>query len=923
MATGVGGPFGAMLLASGISTEAAAIASAIGSNQGIGTTTRSPAKLRQIIRGEQRVAGTIVYQSTTGNSDDQYNFVIVLATHPCEAIVNLYLDGRQVYWESSSYNQTVNGYNFGGNADNNTYIGPNGVHYNFGGAVFCAAFYGNQTSAPTVVNGDWVGPSVIDSPTQTYPGFCSALQANDPTWAPNSQGTPYLAGCTYVYLKLEYNTSLFPQFPEIKFTVMGKNDIYDPRTGETGYTTNWALHVADAITDPAWGLGDDTVNEAQLIAAANVCDEQIECAAGLTSWEPDTLYTVGESYSYGGNTYTVTSNYRSGSSFGSTDTSHTTQSSGTTQTEAQYALSWAYDTGTSPGDAINQMMQAVGRLSRIGGEWYIWPAYWQGPSFTFDENSLVDQVQWSFKRSPNDLVNRVTGTYIAPNYPYNIAGNLYDSNGYYNGQTQNNFPYAFQPTNYPMFACDELHGFGTGVDVYLQEDGGIPRPREVPQPTVLSIAQAQRLASIYLLRNRQQGTGTLPMTVAAYQLQPTDVFYFNMPSIGWTNKVLEVVKTTWKFAKPQGSDTAGFMVEVEVQETDSSVYAWDPAGEELTAYDVPAISGGVEQYTVQPPTGLAAVSNVSTALIQPNGIVTPRIELTWTAPTDPYVTNGGFIIVQMCAHGTGAWQTVMTVDGQTTQVFLSNVIAGDAYDVQLSAIRSSGAQSTWTELADIQVAAVLSAVTAPVIVAPAGTLTTSAEGTLAEILIADFTATVGTVSVSCVPSPSLLPSLQQGANYYVYYVDPNFAGGVITPIATQNEYDFLGLQGYYLIGSIVTAYETAVLYPAPPVVTLSQSATAPAGTSNAVVSSGTTVNTNGGLTAISPIWLTITWTWPTGYPTPSGFNVVVFTGSDPTATANYLAPITTVGASVLDYTFAVTPNSTLSDVNAAVEAIYG
>src|SRR5262249_48914589 len=158
--------------------------------------------------------------------------------------------------------------------------------------------------------------------------FCSALNANDPTWAPTSAGTPYLPGCTYVYLKLEADAGTFPQFPEIRFTVHGKNDIWDPRTSTRGYSTNWALHIADAITDPTWGLGDTSVNQDQLIAAANVCDEMITCAAG---------------------------------------------------DEAAYSLHWHYDTGTSPGDAIQQMMSAAaGRLSRIGGEWFIWPAYWQG-----------------------------------------------------------------------------------------------------------------------------------------------------------------------------------------------------------------------------------------------------------------------------------------------------------------------------------------------------------------------------------------------------------------------------------------------------------------------------------------------------------------------------------------------------------------
>lgn len=666
MATGVGGPLGAMLLSSGITTEAGAIAQALGSKAGLATTTRSPASYRQIIRGEQRVPGVIVYSSTTGSSKRQYNLVIVLATHPCEAIVNLYLDGRQVFWStSSSYNQTVNGVNFGGNADGNDHIGPNGVHYNFGGKVFCAGFYGKQTSDPTVVNGTWVGPTTIDDTTASYPGFCSALQANDGTWSPTAQGTPYLAGCTYVYLKLEADSGTFPQFPEIRFTVRGKNDIFDPRTSTTGYTTNWALHVADAITDVKWGLGDNTVNQNQLIAAANVCDESVTCAAG---------------------------------------------------TESRYTLHWHYDTSISPGDAIERMMSAAaGRLSRIGGEWFIWPAYWQGPSFTFDADSLIDTVQWTPKRSLDSLFNRVTGTYIAANYPYSVAGDLYDSNGYFYGQTQNNFPYAFQPTNYPMYACDQLHGYGTGVDVYLTEDGGIYLPKEIDQPCVLSISQAQRVAKIMLLRNRQQGTGILPMNLGAYQMQPTDVLQMNFSRLSWSNKVLEVVGTTLRYVKPNGSDTAGWMVEVAVQETDSSVYEWSTT-EELSPYDVPVMGGGVESYTVAAPTNVTITDDAATAQVLPDGTTLARALVQWTPPADTYVQNGGSIEVKYQLQAStqsgipaslnptqsgsvwvSDWIAAGTLDGTATFVYIPGITSQQDINVALRSVRSNGATSGWVE----------------------------------------------------------------------------------------------------------------------------------------------------------------------------------------------------------------------------------
>jgi hypothetical protein len=74
----------------------------------------------------------------------------------------------------------------------------------------------------------------------------------------------------------------------------------------------------------------------------------------------------------------------------------------------------------------------------------------------------------------------------------------------------------------------------------------------------------------------------------------------------------------------------------------------------------------------------------------------------------------------------------------------------------------------------------------------------------AQITCLPFIARVGAASSSCTPPPHTLPGLNQSQLYYVYYIDAAFAGGNITPIATQNPADFENKIGYFLIGSIVT-----------------------------------------------------------------------------------------------------------------------
>ncbi len=339
-------------------------------------------------------------------------------------------------------------------------------------------------------------------------------------------------------------------------------------------------------------------------------------------------------------------------------------------------------------------------------------------------------------------------------------------------------------------------------------------PREIAQKCLLSISQAQRVAKIIMLRTRQQGSGTLVMSAAALQLQPVDVIEFNLPALSWTNKLLEVAGNTGqkfkiRFAEPpgaEGGDSApALFVEVPVNETDPSVYEWDPYFEELNPYDIPAVGGGVGRYIVAPPTSVVATSDLSTGLVQPNGTVIPRIELTWTEPADVFVQTGGSIEIQMCAHSSAAWQDVLLLGGQSTVAFLGNVVSGNSYDLRIRSVRSTGATSVWVEIDNVVCGFALGA-TGLNPVATSGTLiaiTTSL--TASEIVVDPFTATAPGYSVSCLPGGAVnLTGLTPQNFYYVYYIDPTFAGGAITPIATLNAADFENKPGYFLIGAILT-----------------------------------------------------------------------------------------------------------------------
>ncbi len=768
------------LAVGGISMEAAAIAGALTSNRGTNITTRQAAGYRQIIRGRRRVGGTLIYKSTTGSHKDQVNYVIAVASHQIFAFTGLYLDGRQVFWQPNSVGYTTrNSSDFGGTASSGTHTGPDGVPYDFGGKVYAEAKFGDQ------LPGDVIG----------------GLTANDPVWAARNGRSPFGGGVAYLYIKREHDPNLFPSDPEIRITVAGKCDIYDPRTGTRGYTDNWALHVADHLSDPLAGFGDVNINEDQLIAAANVCDERVPLAAG-------------------GN-------------------------------EARYVLSANYDTSMSPGNILNKMMEAAaGRVRYVGGELHIFPGYWQGPSFQFTGSDLCGGISSEPVLGVDQLCNRVTGTYTAPNYPYNVAGNLYDSNGFYEGQIQNNWNFAWQSTNFPQYARDPEHGYASaedlnqdsGVqgawaagtianedDVYTLngaiwrslQDGNTAEPSataagwvngalilqdDIQLDWVISITQAQRLAKIHMMRKRYQGRFTLPMFLSAYRLQPLDVMTLTLPEMGWSGKLLEVDLPVLRAVSRGENEPPALQVDVPVSETAADIYEWSTA-EEQTIYAAqaqPASRVGA----VAPPTNLALLSGAGQAVTQPDGTVLPRIEVTWSTPLDAYVTD---IQIQYCASGTAAWTDAPPADVSLNAAYIAGVVAGQAYDVRIRARRASGTYSVWVEQDAITAGLVLNAQSQTGI--GVGSLVAEAysNGT-AGLGVLPFTAMLGGKAVSYnAAGEVLITGLAQQTLYYLYLIDPTLAGGNLVPgtslFATTNRADFEGK--YFLIDSKVTPYAAA------------------------------------------------------------------------------------------------------------------
>jgi hypothetical protein len=170
--------------------------------------------------------------------------------------------------------------------------------------------------------------------------------------------------------------------------------------------------------------------------------------------------------------------------------------------------------------------------------------------------------RWRPNVSSRDLYNGCKGTFISP-------GN------------------KWQSSDFPPYAQDTKHGYASGSpldpwgDANLAADGGDRRWLDIQLPFTISVSMAQRLAKIELLRRRQQGTGTFIYDMALYQAIVLDIIQMTLPMLGWKNKLLEIAAFRFALDKANSGKNEVTLLgtQLDVQETDPSVYAWHTSEE--------------------------------------------------------------------------------------------------------------------------------------------------------------------------------------------------------------------------------------------------------------------------------------------------------------------------------------------------------
>lgn len=417
----------------------------------------------------------------------------------------------------------------------------------YGRTVYVEPMLGGQTLGQTFQGmcfGTPLDGNMGDIVTPSHTGGVTGQDQPNP-WPSSADGVPNnasLVGKAAVMIRLHYNAQYYTGgLPQISFLIHGKNDIYDPRTTTSGYSNNAALCIADFASTPrkfgGFGLSYGTqIPSAELIAAANVCDEQVALAYSPSS---------------------------------------------PPLTEAAYACDGQFDLNMTRGEILQNMLTScAGRMTFVAGQFVIWPGAWIGNAFAIGSNPgggvvpigdfaqlAAGPIRWRPTSPSRELYNGCKGTYISMSNKWTV-------------------------TDFPPYCQDEDHGYGPGgltpagssafdYDASLEADGGDRRWLEIQLPFTISASRAQRIAKIEYLRRRNpgvsrtRGDGTLILNLAAYQIATLDLGLITLPYLGWSAKQIEVTGTRLQLREGSKDNAPVLSVEVDIQETDPTIYDWD------------------------------------------------------------------------------------------------------------------------------------------------------------------------------------------------------------------------------------------------------------------------------------------------------------------------------------------------------------
>ena len=619
--------------------------------------------VRRIVYGEVRVGGALTFMETTGDTSF-IHYILTVADHKCHELGEIWLDDISIPADYIDSSGNVTQGHFAGKARIKKHLGNPGQ----------------------LADSDLI--SEVSGLDANFKGDCVC----------------------YLYVRLEYDRDIFPtSLPNVTVFTLGK-PIIDTRDQTEKFTMNGAAFVYDYLTLPVEGLtpgvGVDVtdIDETFLNASLNVCDEFVttqqvvrnfnEVDASIITLSTDDsalVYLRGDKVQL-----TTTGTLPSGIS-ANTDyfvipyqrrgvlrlkladslenaslgvaVNITDSGSGTHAitkiAEPRYHGGGAIDVDEQTGNNLADILTCIGGsegLIFVGGQWKIKAASYQTPVYSFDESNIIGQISLRTKASDRDRFNLVRGVYVSP---------LNEG----------------QPADYPSVTNS----------TYVSNDLNLVAPAPLDLPLTQRPQTAQRLAKIKLEKHRQELFLQASFDLSAMQVQPGDVILLSNDRLGFTDKPFEVV--LWSLKSDIQNNVPVWYIEMSLQETTSAVYDWS-SGEETTVDPAPNTTLP-NPLIVSPPTGLSA-SPVE--VLTENNDTTYEFNVSWSAPNDVFVTNGGHYDIEFKKSSSTEWLRSYRAEDIDTKITIKQVESAVSYDYRMRSVNSLGVRSAYQELLGFTIA---------------------------------------------------------------------------------------------------------------------------------------------------------------------------------------------------------------------------
>jgi hypothetical protein len=302
-------------------------------------------------------------------------------------------------------------------------------------------------------------------------------------------------------------------------------------------------------------------------------------------------------------------------------------------------------------DTIKDLCRAMNaRPADFGGMLGILDGQSKTPVLEITDEDVIETAaeEYSPKKSWNELVNDITGSYINP--------------------AQN-----YQPTPYERISDA----------AWVSADGGSLKQGQIDFEFETNGIRAQRLAWLYGNRERRQAQLTGVYKLRTIELEQGDWFTRSGGIFG-AGKVFEVINRVL--------DPSTMTVTITAFEVDPSDSAWVSGNEQALPSD-PSDDENVLSPTEVPTFGVYAFTLTGVATSR------PAMQFSWDAPTDPSVRQ---ILIEVAPQDPGADEIMSFIaDAQSLRGTLTSGIADEVPYYVRARFIGVGAPSEWTSTFEV------------------------------------------------------------------------------------------------------------------------------------------------------------------------------------------------------------------------------